>query len=175
MHTRRPPWSRTCLNTDLKHNSPGRCKRTSCGRTTLTQKVVQMGPMSRDEKIMTAVMLGAVVLWVAGDTLGVASVVAAMLGLSALLLTGVLTWRDCLTYSQVLLAVCFLIPAAGFHSQVVLAVCWKLPHPFLSHAGPVCPVAHWRADLAGLPHLQPGASRCLLDGSSSWLLASTAR
>ena len=64
----------------------------------------QMGPMSRDEKIMTAVMLGAVVLWVAGDSLGVASVVAAMLGLSALLLTGVLTWRDCLTYSQVLRA-----------------------------------------------------------------------
>lgn len=63
-----------------------------------------MGPMSRDEKIMTAVMLGAVVLWVAGDSLGVASVVAAMLGLSALLLTGVLTWRDCLTYSQVLRA-----------------------------------------------------------------------
>ena len=63
---------------------------------------VQMGPMSRDEKIMTAVMLGAVIMWVAGDSLGIASVVAAMLGLSALLLTGVLTWRDCLTYSQVL-------------------------------------------------------------------------
>ena len=32
-----------------------------------------------------------------------------MLGLSALLLTGVPTWRDCLTYSQVLLAVCLVV------------------------------------------------------------------
>ena len=63
-----------------------------------------MGPMSRDERIMAAVMLGAVVLWVCGESLGVASVTAAMLGLGALLVTGVLTWRDCLQYSQVQLA-----------------------------------------------------------------------
>ena len=165
MHTRRPPWSRTCLNTDLKHNSLGRCRRASCGRTTLTQKVVQMGPMSRDEKIMTAVMLGAVVLWVAGDTLGVASVVAAMLGLSALLLTGVLTWRDCLTYSQVLPTVCWTVPHPGCWlqqpgaSRCLLAS--PVPQLFFSRGsinglnGPVCPAAHKRADLAGLPHLQP--------------------
>ena len=33
-----------------------------------------------------------------GDAVGVSAVVAAMMGLSVLLLTGVLTWRDCLTY-----------------------------------------------------------------------------
>lgn len=33
-----------------------------------------------------------------GDMVGISAVVAAMLGLSVLLLTGVLTWRDCLTY-----------------------------------------------------------------------------
>ena len=35
---------------------------------------------------------------VCGDMLGISAVVAAMLGLSVLLLTGVLSWRDCLTY-----------------------------------------------------------------------------
>ena len=33
-----------------------------------------------------------------GDSIGVSAVLAAMLGLSILLLTGVLTWKDCLTY-----------------------------------------------------------------------------
>ncbi len=33
-----------------------------------------------------------------GDSVGVSAVLAAMLGLSVLLLTGVLTWKDCLTY-----------------------------------------------------------------------------
>lgn len=35
---------------------------------------------------------------VCGDLVGISAVVAAMLGLSVLLLTGVLSWRDCLTY-----------------------------------------------------------------------------
>jgi DASS family divalent anion:Na+ symporter len=55
--------------------------------------------MSRDEKITFATILGAVVLWVFGDALGVAPVLAAMVALSTLLATGVLSWRDCLTYS----------------------------------------------------------------------------
>lgn len=37
-------------------------------------------------------------LQVMGDTLGVSAVTTAMLGLCTLLLTGVLTWRDCLAY-----------------------------------------------------------------------------
>ncbi len=61
----------------------------------------QMGPMSRDQVIMSATMAGAVVLWVLGDQLQIPAVVAAMLGLCSLLITGVLKWKDCLEYSQV--------------------------------------------------------------------------
>jgi DASS family divalent anion:Na+ symporter len=46
-----------------------------------------------------ATMAGAVVLWVFGDQLGVPAVQAAMLALCSLLCTGVLSWKDCLTYS----------------------------------------------------------------------------
>eukprot|EP00475_Leptophrys_vorax_P017163 TRINITY_DN23729_c0_g1_i1.p1 TRINITY_DN23729_c0_g1~~TRINITY_DN23729_c0_g1_i1.p1 ORF type:complete len:220 (-),score=22.56 TRINITY_DN23729_c0_g1_i1:127-735(-) len=45
---------------------------------------------------MVGTMLLAVTLWVLGDAIGVPSVVAAMIALSVLLLTGVLTWTDCL-------------------------------------------------------------------------------
>lgn len=62
------------------------------------EQLVAMGPMSRDEQIMLATMAGAVILWVAGDALGISAVVTAMLGLCVLLLTGVLTWRDCITH-----------------------------------------------------------------------------
>jgi len=62
------------------------------------EKLDKMGAMSRDEKIMLATMGFALALWVAGDAVGISAVVAAMMGLSVLLMTGVLTWKDCLTY-----------------------------------------------------------------------------
>ncbi|KAJ6814743.1 putative dicarboxylate transporter 2.1, chloroplastic [Iris pallida] len=62
-----------------------------------TKKLEQMGPVSRNEWVMVGTMLLAVSLWVCGEALGIASVVAAMLGLSILLLLGVLDWDDCLS------------------------------------------------------------------------------
>ncbi|KAI8554834.1 hypothetical protein RHMOL_Rhmol05G0127500 [Rhododendron molle] len=61
------------------------------------QKLELMGPITRNEWAMVGTMLLAVSLWVFGDALGIASVVAAMLGLSILLLLGVLDWDDCLS------------------------------------------------------------------------------
>jgi len=46
---------------------------------------------------MVGTMLLAVSLWVFGDALGIASVVAAMISLSILLLSSVLDWDDCLS------------------------------------------------------------------------------
>lgn len=59
-------------------------------------RLAQMGPPTRDERLMIATMALAVSLWVFGDAIGVPSVLAAMLGLCCLLVTGVLTWADCL-------------------------------------------------------------------------------
>lgn len=61
------------------------------------KKLKNMGPVTRNEWVMVATMVFAVSLWVFGDALGIASVVAAMLGLSILLLLGVLDWDDCLS------------------------------------------------------------------------------
>ena len=83
----------------------------------------QMGPMSRDQVIMSATMAGAVVLWVLGDQLQIPAVVAAMLGLCSLLITGVLKWKDCLEYSQVIPSTCALAERhVVLHSYSLLCV-----------------------------------------------------
>ncbi|XP_047968332.1 dicarboxylate transporter 2.1, chloroplastic-like [Salvia hispanica] len=64
------------------------------------QKLEQMGPIKRDEWIMIATLVLTVSLWIAGEALRMSSVVAAMIGLSVLLLTGVLEWEDCLNETQ---------------------------------------------------------------------------
>lgn len=61
------------------------------------KKLENMGPVTRNEWTMVGTMLLAVSLWVTGDAIGIPSVVAAMIGLSILLLLGVLDWDDCLS------------------------------------------------------------------------------
>lgn len=62
-----------------------------------TEKLKKMGGVTANEWIMVGTMLLAVTLWVLGDSLGIPSVVAAMMALSVLLLSGVLSWDDCLS------------------------------------------------------------------------------
>jgi len=59
-------------------------------------RLAAMGPPSREEKLMVGTMGLAVSLWVFGDAIGVSSVLAAMIALCSLLLSGVLVWADCL-------------------------------------------------------------------------------
>merc|ERR1719265_2922085 len=54
-----------------------------------------MGPMSRDEVILGTTVLGMLGLWAGSSFLNVAPVNTAMMGLSVMLLTGVLSWGDC--------------------------------------------------------------------------------
>ncbi|KAJ7947558.1 Dicarboxylate transporter 1, chloroplastic [Quillaja saponaria] len=60
------------------------------------EKLATMGPMSTNEKIMAVTLLLTVGLWIFGGALNVDAVTAAILGLSVLLVTGVVTWKECL-------------------------------------------------------------------------------
>ncbi|CAM0911420.1 unnamed protein product [Alopecurus aequalis] len=60
------------------------------------KKLKEMGAVTKNEWVMVATMILAVSLWIFGDAIGVSSVVAAMIGLSILLLLGVMNWDDCL-------------------------------------------------------------------------------
>ena len=55
-----------------------------------------MGPMSMNEKIMLVTFILLVGLWVGGKVLGIKATAAAMVGVSILLLTGILKWKDVL-------------------------------------------------------------------------------
>jgi anion transporter len=60
------------------------------------EKLAELGPMSGDEKIMAGSLLVTVGLWIFGSKLGVGGVASAIVGLSALLITGVISWKECL-------------------------------------------------------------------------------
>jgi len=60
------------------------------------EELAKLGPMSSDEKIMAAALVVTVGLWIFGASIGVGSVAAALVGLSTLLIAGVITWKECL-------------------------------------------------------------------------------
>jgi len=61
------------------------------------QKLAAMGPMSAQEKIMAASLSVTVVLWILGQSIGVHPIAAALVGLSVMLIFGVVTWKECLS------------------------------------------------------------------------------
>ncbi|KAL6754020.1 2-oxoglutarate/malate translocator [Haematococcus lacustris] len=82
------------------------------------RRLQDMGPMSRDEKLMLGTMGLAVALWVVGPSVGISAVLAAMLGLCVLLCTGVLSWRDCLTYVPAWDTLCWFAVLIGMSGQL---------------------------------------------------------
>lgn len=57
-------------------------------------ELAQMGPMSRGEWLMLGTVGVLLILWIFGDVLGVDATTASFVGLSILLLSGVLSWED---------------------------------------------------------------------------------
>jgi len=64
--------------------------------------LAQLGPLSRDERIVLATFVGMVALWGAAATLGIDSTAVAFLGLGVLLVTGALTPGDIAKQGDVL-------------------------------------------------------------------------
>ncbi len=76
--------------------SPPGVKDTSEVRAHVRERLRDMGPMSRDEKGMLVVFLLVLSLWVSATWHGVSTTTVAYLGISALLVLGVLKWKDVL-------------------------------------------------------------------------------
>lgn len=57
----------------------------------------KLGPLSLDEKITAGAFAVTVGLWIFGGSIGINAVAAAILGLSILLITNVVKWKDCLS------------------------------------------------------------------------------
>ncbi|THU66952.1 hypothetical protein C4D60_Mb05t19590 [Musa balbisiana] len=97
---------------------PPQVKDTPDAPALATKKLEQMGPITTNEWVMVGTMVLAVSLWVFGDALGIPSVVAAMLGLSILLLLGVLNWDDCLSEKSAWDTLAWFAVLVGMASQL---------------------------------------------------------
>ena len=64
-----------------------------------SSKLLEMGKMKRNEWLMLGVFSIVLFFWLAGSKFGVNNAVAALIGLMALLLCGVISWKDCLKES----------------------------------------------------------------------------
>lgn len=64
------------------------------------EELKKLGPLSTDEKITAGALAVTVALWVFGGSLNINAVAAALLGLSVLLITNVVTWKECLSDNQ---------------------------------------------------------------------------
>ncbi len=76
---------------------PPEIKETPGASQLAQQKLAEMGKMHRDEWVMLGVFFLLLLLWILGDQLAkIDSATTALVGLSVLLITGVLNWKDIL-------------------------------------------------------------------------------
>ena len=76
------------------------------------RKLEALGPLSQGECVMLLAMAAATVVWVCG--FGLPGATGAMLGLSILLSTGVLSWQDCLAESSAWSTITWFSVLVGF-------------------------------------------------------------
>ncbi len=67
---------------------------TGAARTLAAERLAAMGPLSRRERGMLIVFSVVLALWIGGDWLALSPTTAALVGVTLLLLAGVLEWRD---------------------------------------------------------------------------------
>ena len=58
------------------------------------EELLKIGPLNRHEKILLVVFIAVVILWITAKYHGIDSTVIALVGISSLLVSGVLEWRD---------------------------------------------------------------------------------
>tara|TARA_B100000965_G_scaffold398555_1_gene416859 strand:- start:465 stop:1898 length:1434 start_codon:yes stop_codon:yes gene_type:complete len=105
---------------------PPRIKRVPNASALAHEKLEEIGPMKRSEKILLGTFFILIGLWVFGDTVGISSVATAVIGLSILLLSGVLTWDDVLSEKgawETLVWFSTLLMLAGFLNKFGVIEC----------------------------------------------------
>ncbi len=75
---------------------PPEVRETSAAQALASDRLASMGTMTRDQRVMVGVFALLLVLWLTGEWHGVSATAVAYLGLSLLLITRVLAWRDVL-------------------------------------------------------------------------------
>lgn len=117
-------------------------KKTPQATEMATNELQVMGPMSNHEKIQLGVFFGCLILWSTSQFTKLDATFIAFLAVAVLLITGVITWKDCLAEStawDVLIWVGTLVTLAGFLTSFGL-IDW-----FSSAVGPLVSGLPWVA------------------------------
>ena len=77
--------------------APPEIKQIPNARQIAKDELAKMGPMSRDEIVLTIVFLMCLILWATGNITGIGATPIAMLAVSIMLIAKVLTWKDILS------------------------------------------------------------------------------
>jgi len=75
---------------------PPEIKETPAAAQLARDELEKMGPMTRAEKILLTVFIGILILWATSQLHGIYATTVALIGLSCLLVTNVLSWQDVL-------------------------------------------------------------------------------
>lgn len=75
---------------------PPELRDTRAARVIASERLDDMGPVTSRERLMLAILTVVLLLWLSGEWLGISATAVAYAGLSLLLLTRVLEWRDLL-------------------------------------------------------------------------------
>jgi DASS family divalent anion:Na+ symporter len=75
---------------------PPTIRQTPHAKEMALEKLAHMGPMKPQEWIMLGTFFLMLAIWISGPYIGVKATVGAMIGLTVLLLTGILRWKDIL-------------------------------------------------------------------------------
>ena len=75
---------------------PPQITRTPAAPEIARQRLAELGAMTRDERILLAVFVLLLSLWIAGGALGINATTTALAGVAAMLASGVLVWEDIL-------------------------------------------------------------------------------
>lgn len=73
---------------------PPEIKKTPEAKDLAKEELAKLGAMSKHEKILTIVFIGAVALWAGGSFFKVDTTLVAMIAVSIMVLTGVINWKD---------------------------------------------------------------------------------
>lgn len=73
---------------------PPEIKKTPEAKQIAKDELAKLGPMSGHEKILTVVFISAVALWAGGSIVKVDTTLVAMMAVSVMILTGIITWSD---------------------------------------------------------------------------------
>jgi DASS family divalent anion:Na+ symporter len=76
--------------------SPPFIRQTPHARDMAEERLAHMGPIKMQEWVMVGTFVLMIVLWIMGGKIGIKPAVATMLGLSILLVSGILKWKDVL-------------------------------------------------------------------------------